>query len=345
MGSMHDLKLAAGQALVSSGPPLAFIAIALAVLVGAAPSALGATRTKVYPAQTSNSFVIKGTNHYYVEFKAVPEGRGGAATVSVEASFERYKDEFLDVTYSTRGRIFDDGGFEARFPGIGRVKVHFKNQKTARSTFDGGPDCPAEVITTRRGVFVGSATFHGKAGFTMAKARRADGQTRHTTRQVCQVPIAAEERPAPDLSNPILSRSAMITVSGQSGPVAVTFHSIGSGIDEPGIGAGGLPTIDFEATYKSRLRGMGVTGYAYVDSGGSEAFSVPAPVGALTDATIAPPKPFSGSGTFHLENPTTASWTGDLAVAIPGVGAVPLTGPGITAQLCEVACAPAPAAR
>jgi hypothetical protein len=329
---------------VTAGSRIAILVFVVAMLGGAVPSALAATKTKVFPAQTNSSFVIKASNHYYVEFKAVPEGRAGAATVSVEASFERYKDELLSVTYSTRGRLFADGGFEARFPGIGRVRVHLREQTTHKSSYEGGTGCTDGEVTTRRGVFVGSAGFHGKAGFTMAKADRAEGQVRETKRQVCRVSVApeAEEAPAPAPTTPTGSRSAMITASGQSGPATVTFHSIGSGINEPGIGAGGMPTIDFEATYKSELRGMGVTATAYLDSAGSDAFSIPAPVGALTDATIAPPKPFSGSGIFHLETPTSASWTGDLAVAMPGVGTVPLTGPGITARLCEESCAPAP---
>ncbi len=306
-----------------------------------ASSALAATKTEVTPAQKSSSFVVRGSNHYYLEFKAVPKG-GGAAEVTVEASFERYKDELRSVTYSTQGRLFGDGGFEAKFPGIGQVAMHFKQEAAQTTPFYAGPHCREGSITNRHGAFVGSVAFHGMAGFTTAKARRADGQIRKVTRLVCHVPVAPASEGTPAPSAPLPTRSATIYASGPSGPATVSFSSAASDIDQPGFGAGGLPTIDFQATYKSELSGMGVSARIYIDNPRSSSFSVPAPEGALTDATITPPKPFSGSGIFHLETPTSASWTGELAVAIPGVGTVPLTGPGITARLCEESCAPAP---
>ncbi len=321
---------------------IAVLVFVVAMLVGAAPSALATTTTKVTPAQRVSSFVIRASNHYYLEFKAVPEGRGGAAKVTVEASSEHPEEVLRSVTYSTQGKLFGDGGFEAKLTGVGRVGVHFKQETASKTPVDDGPYCPEGLMTTRRGVFVGSVNFRGKAGFTKAKARRADGHLLETARLVCHVPVASapEQTRAPEV--PLPTRSATIYASGPSGPAAITFSSAGSNIDQSGFGAGGLPTINFQATYKSELRGMGVAARVYVTSPRSTFFSIPVPVGALTDATIAPPKPFSGSGIFHLETPTSASWTGELAVAMPGVGTVPLTGPGITAQLCEESCAPAP---
>lgn len=323
--------------------PIAVLVFVVAMLVGAVPSALAATKTEVTPARKSSIFVIRGSNHYYLEFKAVPEGSGGAAEVTVEASSERSEEVFRNVTYSTQGKLFGDGGFEATFPGVGRVGVHFKQKAAHKTPVDDGPYCPEGEMTNRRGVFVGSVAFQGNAGFTAAKARRTDGYLIETARLVCQVPVVTASTPPPETQAPLPTRSATIYASGPSGPAAVTFSSAGSGIDQPGFGAGGLPTIDFQATYKSELAGMGISARVYVTNPRSTFFSVPAPAGALTDATIAPPKPFSGSGIFHLETPTTASWTGELAVAMPGLGKVPLTGPGITARLCEEACAPAPA--
>lgn len=327
---------------VMARTPIAVLVFVVAMLGGPVPSALATTKTEVTPAQKSSSFVIKGSNYYYLEFKAVLEGRGGDPKVTVVASSERPEETLRSVTYSTPGKLLGDGGFEARFPGVGRVAVHFRQETAERSLVDDGPYCPEGLSTTRRGVFVGSVDFHGKAGFTTAKARRADGHLLENARLVCHVPVAPEPTGTAAPEVPVTNRSATIYASGPSGPAAITFSSAGSNIDQQGFGAGGLPTINFQATYKSELRGMGVAGRVYVTSPRSTFFSVPAPIGALTDATIAPPKPFSGSGIFHLETPTSASWTGDLAVAMPGVGTLPLTGPGITAQLCEESCAPIP---
>ena len=70
-------------------------------------------------------------------------------------------------------------------------------------------------------------------------------------------------------------------------------------------------------------------------SDAAETFRVPNLAEPLSEAIIEPPAPFSGTATFHLETPKKANWTGDLAVELPGLGTVPLTGPKIAAGLCH----------
>src|SRR6201999_412862 len=57
--------------------------------------------------------------------------------------------------------------------------------------------------------------------------------------------------------------------------------------------------------------------------GGSPTFSFDE---ALTSATIKPPAPFIGTGAFVREDDGSTGWTGSLAVRMPGLGTVPLTG-------------------
>jgi hypothetical protein len=64
-------------------------------------------------------------------------------------------------------------------------------------------------------------------------------------------------------------------------------------------------------------------------------FQVPNLAEPLAEAILEPAAPFSGTATFHLDDPKTASWTGDLAVDLPGLAKVPLTGPTIAAGLCH----------
>jgi hypothetical protein len=314
-------------------PALALVA-ALVLLAAVAPSATAAIKTRIEPPRTTSSFSLPAGNRYYVEFQAVPEGRRGAAKVTVEVSHERYKDELVSVTYTTRGRFFDDGGFEAKLPGLGRVAVHFRQAKSHTFSFEGPSGCTQDVYTVHRGFFVGSVGFHGKGGFAVAKSRRAEGRILETSREVCHVSTVPEPEEPPAAEVPVQFRQASIFASGQSGRAAVTFETSGPRQDQ-GISVSGLPTIVLEATYRSELRGMDVSARVYVDSDDSRFLSVPTPIGTLTDATVSPPSPFSGTGIFHLETPTTASWTGELAVALPGIGDVPLTGPAITARLCE----------
>jgi hypothetical protein len=70
-------------------------------------------------------------------------------------------------------------------------------------------------------------------------------------------------------------------------------------------------------------------------SSATTTFQVPNLAEPLAEAIIEPAAPFSGAATFHLDDAKTASWTGDLAVDLPGLAKMPLTGPKITAGLCH----------
>jgi hypothetical protein len=52
-------------------------------------------------------------------------------------------------------------------------------------------------------------------------------------------------------------------------------------------------------------------------------------------AKTTPGSPFSGSGTYSAGPELPPSWSGDLAVGLPGAGTVPLTGPGFQATFCR----------
>ena len=64
-------------------------------------------------------------------------------------------------------------------------------------------------------------------------------------------------------------------------------------------------------------------------------FLSPEPSFPTRAATISPPAPFSGTGTFSREAGKAARWTGDLKVELPGFGDVPLAGTDSTASMCQ----------
>jgi hypothetical protein len=55
----------------------------------------------------------------------------------------------------------------------------------------------------------------------------------------------------------------------------------------------------------------------------------------LRSATVRPPAPFAGHGTFHADAPRARRWTGNLTVDFPGRADVPITGPGFSADLAH----------
>jgi hypothetical protein len=54
---------------------------------------------------------------------------------------------------------------------------------------------------------------------------------------------------------------------------------------------------------------------------------------ALTSATVKPPAPFHGKGTYGADAQGERSWTGSLSASFPGSSGFPLTGPGFTVAL------------
>jgi hypothetical protein len=65
-------------------------------------------------------------------------------------------------------------------------------------------------------------------------------------------------------------------------------------------------------------------------------FLSPEPEFPTRGATISPPAPFSGTGTFTREPGKAGSWSGDLKVEMPGFGSVPLAASDSRASICEI---------
>ncbi len=105
----------------------------------------------------------------------------------------------------------------------------------------------------------------------------------------------------------------------------VVFLALGSGDPRE------LDLSIFGAGTKERRGAVRISRLAFVFAR-ARAFAVESDLAA---ATARPPKPFSGTASFARDASGSTSWTGTLAVALPGAGAVPLTGPVFTADLAK----------
>lgn len=302
-------------------------ALAAGTILLAAPTAgFAEAKSVIVPAATTSSFGLPGSNGYFVEFKAARDR--GSTTVSVTAARQRGKVQLQSVEYSVHGRLGKGGAIEARLPGLGRVAVEFEQAKVERSRFAGSPSCSGRAPLVRRGVFHGTIAFQGEDGFTAVHRRSATGMVRETFPQTCR---EVEIEPSGSRGTP---NNQSLFAGGPSGEGTISFSAAGPRPIPGPPPRTGLPTVQFDLSYATELRGMRISARA-VAASGSDRFSVTAPAGAPTDATLEPPAPFEGNATFHLESPTAASWTGDLSANLPGIGPVALTGPGIAATLCE----------
>jgi hypothetical protein len=315
-----------------NGKSKALVALAVVALLGVFTS-VAAAGEKVEKAKTKSSFELKGSNGYWIEVTAEREAGEKRGTVTVTARRERYKSEWKGVSYTVLAPVSWRDGFDAKLPGLGRIDVSFVQKRVRKTKENGGAVCTNSTEAFREGTFRGTISFRAEGGFTQVHSSGTTGSVRESRRRVCKEIEGGwflEGQPGEP-------KRALLTVEGPATPGSpeVFFSTAGGPETEPPTTSGGIPEVTFSATWYAEKRGIGILAFETLNTV-SNYYRVPGPVGTLADASVAPPAPFSGTGTYHVESPTSAAWTGDLSVTFPGpTGTVPLTGPGFTARLCE----------
>jgi hypothetical protein len=213
---------------------------------------------------------------------------------------------------------------------------HFRGRFVPTSTKEEKPEpgCEADPTTIENGYFVGSFDFRGERGYTAFHSHRVRGSVTRRPGGICtfndagwhltphQAKLEKEQR----------RNEFHLVAADEKLNVLFEVRRQEATKDEP-------PQPTFQATVNGSKVGDFYVSHSAIDFGfeaePETTFAVPNLAEPLAEATVAPPAPFSGSATFHLDSPKTASWTGDLAVELPGIGKVPLTGEGIDAGLCK----------
>jgi hypothetical protein len=307
--------------------------LSAAALLAFAPAA-GAARTLHQRAHTfgelrgkaSNgfSFVLFTFDHAALLSLTAPTGHHGITTVSYSA----FKQPVL--------RSLADGRIDLKLGDRG----HFRGHLVTKSTKTQKPQkhCTGDPSTTEEGYFEGSFVFHGERGYSTIKASRVSGTIIRQGATACQVatepgrnaesPKEAKETAemAAELEDVRLiagERDGDLAFQASREQLKPSSKQIMSIFDVTAAGADVGP--------------FHVYRHAFVFDASPDAAShilTPNMTEPLAEAVIDPPAPFLGSATFRLEAPKKASWTGDLAVELPGAGKVPLTGDGIYSGAC-----------
>lgn len=263
-------------------------------------------------------FTLRGRDGYKITVSADPEGRAGVVELRAEG-------RSITAQYSVLGHATADT-IKARFGRLGRVSVRFEPSgrlRRIRVPKTCMKDRP-RVITSRLGTFVGTIEFRGERGYTSVSARHATGGigdplANTPTKLVCDFHESAAERER-ELESVGLDASSSDAKFGFYASRLTGRWSRQAFPVEPGASKG--PRNLFLAGRSERTGRMSILRYA-ASVGGPEDFVFDT---ALTSATVSPPFPFTGSGSF-LRNPDgSTSWTGTLAVPLPGLGTVGLTG-------------------
>lgn len=312
---------------------IAAILVVAALLVFA--SAAGATKTVHQRAHVFGELSGKATNGF--SFVLFTFDR--AALLSVNSPTGHHG--MTSVNYSAFGQqefhSLADGRIDLKIGDRG----HFRGRLVTKSTKIDKPKktCTGDPTTTEEGYFAGSFVFHGERGYTTIQAQRVSGSISHQGATDCQVRAhpgrhAESPKEAKEIAEIEAESDEFRLLAGERGGDLV-MHASRSQL--PPGSKGTMSTFDVTAEGPD-VGPFHVYRSAFVfdaDRDAASLFLTPNQQEPLAEAVIEPPAPFSGSGTFNLESPKKASWTGDLAVELPGAGKVRLTGDGFYSGLCR----------
>lgn len=279
------------------------LATGLALLAPAGAAAKA--NLSIAAAEQWSEITVSGSHGYRITVIATPAKKG--RNVFVTASKREG-----EVEYATHGVVGRDGSIHAGLADVGRISARFAPDRVTRRP--GPHNCRGGGEVVRIGHFHGLIELHGDLGYTSVSRHRAAGTVTERPRQVCRE-SAGGDGPTPTAQ--LLAGTGSVRFSAYRAP----------------LGAGRGELTYFAASALSSRHGVSIRSSVSIGGEASQlAFSGSG--GAPEAASAAPPPPFQGSAAFHLTSPTTATWEGSLTVALPGLGQVPLAGPGFWSAAC-----------
>jgi hypothetical protein len=278
----------------------------LAIFGASCASASAKPGYVTFQGERKSQFKIKGTSGFQITVERTGH--------RVELVASNGNSAAIYIVHSPATR---DADIHARFPGVGVVSTHFKPSGATSRTpaiCGGGPSIRQD------GVFRGTIKFRGERGFTRAKVDSAHGFFFREPKENCKGKGHSGQS-----SRPIYSLTARTRVPG--GVLAFAASKSPPGSEFAGH------TGYFAVELKHR-HGMRSSRVAAASSWSGTGFEMAGPANRPEAATISPPAPFSGTASFSSTSASSAEWTGDLMVELPGAGSVHLTGPQFRSQLC-----------
>jgi hypothetical protein len=276
----------------------------------------------------SAEFTLRASNGYRITVAGDPGGNG-PDQVRLIASGPSGSAE-----YSVEGSV-TTASIQASFGRLGRIAVRFRPSGAIRHV--GVPrSCMKErprVVTSKLGSFSGVIEFRGERDYTRVSAHRAWGGIGDPLANTVKKPTCEFHESDAERKKELES----VSLDGSPAGAGVTFTAFRAFGDWSGQGFPGGSSSPkgiryvFAASAVERAGQMFIVRYTGA-LGGATDFVFD---DALTTATVAPPAPFTGRGSFLRNADGSISWTGDLGVPLPGRGTVRLTGGG--ADLATVA--------
>jgi hypothetical protein len=286
------------------------LAAATALLLIAPAAAVAGNTYPVSGGSLVYTSRLSATNGYRFQFSANERRQRRHFKLTVEG-------HHATVTYETKGGQAPANGIAVDLGRRGRFDLRFVPAGKVK-TLGVGRGCEGPKGRWQRGYLVGVGRFRGERDYTEAHVRR--------------IPAISESWPA------IRCHFAQGGGHGSPRRAQVFAHrrSVGFGavLDRRDLAPFGSRAL-FRAWEYRRAGRMQISREVKVRAPEST-FTFPGGPKLPEDVALTPPAPFTGSATFSRSPESTFAWSGDLAVAFPGTGRIPLTGVGFGAGVCAL---------
>ncbi len=201
----------------------------------------------------------------------------------------------------------------ASFGKFGRVDVHFKPAGPPIESKPRRRCRGVDHFTTQNGAFVGGIQFAGEGNYVAAHSHRARGWVRTPPHLHCAPPRFHSRAGA-------LQRAVHPIDFGSHASLSASSRH---GIDSTELFSFGIHKSQLTAAFTEESLGSVALIHLGLAISRPKILTVD---DALTSATLTPPAPFQGKGTYSAAPDGTKTWTGSLSVAFPGAPRWPLTG-------------------
>jgi hypothetical protein len=292
----------------TSGALLVVVLLSL-MAVGGATAAKPATfpgETHDDPFGSPHGLALRGTHGYEIFVAAQIAERSGGAKAAVEMVGKKGAVKLL-APANLAGE-----GIHANLGRYGRIDLRWIADGGVREVTGTCKPGLRHHYFFATGTYVGTLRIRGVGGFTDATAHRIRWRRSWYPKDAGCPRGTSEGFPGPG-------------VLLEAGHAANFWEPVHLAVVENGPGK----RVEYEASDEERARRMWITRYAYV-SGGPKTLDV-AP--GFRTASISPPAPFSGTGSFERTEHATGTWLGDLSVEFPDHTELSLAGTSFEATL------------
>jgi hypothetical protein len=294
------------------------VGVALALVGGAAlcPIAAAAHTPGHYflPPYRAIRFRVQGSHGYVI---GVAQGSRQHFTVTVRRGP-------ASTEYESRAPASQPADeVRGSFSGLGSFDVHF-TPRGPPHRFPRYRWCAGPGPTVQGGIVRGKIRFRGERGYTRAAAHRATAELEILPGQRCRYG-------QPGRSKHPTRYTASLRADDETGGAGIHFEAwrFSPGFRPP------ARRVFYEAAAYDLRGPIHIVRRIRIGTDTST-FRLPGFATAPETAVIEPPAPFTGSATFARTPESTFSWTGDLAVTLPGTDPVPLAGPAFRLDYCAV---------